>query len=189
MKDRIHGLHFIINTDSVQNDSCLDLAEKAILGGADSLQFRHKATYTREIYALACRLAEICRKFSVPLIVNDRVDIAMAIGASGVHLGQTDLPVEAARKLIGRDKIIGATTSTLEEAKEAERQGADYIGFGHIFPTRTKIKNTPPLGVVPLQTVCRQISIPILAIGGIDAGNLDEVCRAGAYQPQLKFPI
>lgn len=180
MKTEIKGLHFIINTDPPPSHPYLELAVKALRGGVDSIQFRHKGFYDRDMYTLACRLAEICASFSIPLIINDRVDIALAVQAAGVHLGQTDLPIKVARQLLGNTKIIGGTASTLTEARQVEMDGADYIGFGHIFPTQTKIKNYPPVGVDMLEHVCSCVSIPVLAIGGIKDHNLDKVCETGA---------
>lgn len=179
MKPKIAGLQLIINTDPAPSHSYLELASKALLGGANSIQFRHKGIYNREIYSIVCQLAEICCRFSVPLIINDRVDIALAIQAAGVHLGQTDLPIKAARKLLGKDKIIGGTASNLEQAKQVEMDGADYIGFGHIYPTKTKIKHDPPVGLVVLEQVCNHVNVPVMAIGGIKEHNLDDVCAAG----------
>ncbi len=180
MKSKITGLQLIINTDPASPHSYLELASKALHGGVNSIQFRHKGSYSREMYAIACQLAEICRRFSVPLIINDRPDIALAIQAAGVHLGQTDLPVRAVRELLGEGKIIGITASNLEQATQAEKEGADYIGFGHIYPTKTKIKYDPPVGLAALEKVCKQSGIPVLAIGGIQEHNLDEVCLTGA---------
>lgn len=179
MKHKIEGLQLIINTDPAPSYSYLDLALKALLGGVNSIQFRHKGIYDRETYSIVYQLTEICCRFSVPLIVNDRVDIVLSIQAAGVHLGQTDLPIQAARKLLGNEKIIGGTASNLEQAKQAEMDGADYIGFGHIYPTKTKIKHDPPVGLAALEQVCKHISIPVLAIGGIKEHNLDDVCSTG----------
>ncbi len=169
----IKGVQLIINTPA-----SLELASKALLGGIDTIQFRHKGSYTREVYALVCELAEMCRGFSVPLIINDRVDIALSIDAAGVHLGQTDLPIIKARHLLG-NRIIGATASNLEQAKRAEREGADYIGLGHIYPTSSKIKTGPPLGLALLEQVCREVKIPLLAVGGINEHNVENVSKTG----------
>jgi thiamine-phosphate pyrophosphorylase len=179
MKRKIEGLQLIINTDPAPFHSYLDLASKALLGGINSIQFRHKDLYTREIYSIVYQLAEICCRFSVPLIVNDRVDIALSIQAAGVHLGQSDLPIKVARELLGNEKIIGSTASNLEQAKQAEMDGADYVGFGHIYPTTTKIKHHPPVGLDALEQICKYISIPVLAIGGIKEQNIDHVCSTG----------
>lgn len=179
MKSKIKGLQLIINTVSTSLYPYLELASKALLGGIDSLQFRHKGIYDRETFFLACQLAELCHQFSVPLIVNDRADIALAIQAAGVHLGQADMSIMAARLLLGDEKIIGGTASTLTQAQQLESDGADYIGFGHIYPTKSKVKDTPPVGLNALKEVCREVNIPVLAIGGINEHHLADVFQAG----------
>ena len=181
MNRKITGLQLIINTDPPPPHSYLKLALDALLGGVNRTQFRHKGIYNRDMYSLACQLAEICRCFSVPLIVNDRVDIAIAVQAAGVHLGQDDLPIKAARRLLGDGKIIGGTASNLEQAKQVELDGADYIGLGHIYPTQTKIKDGPPIGLAILEQICKHVNISVLAIGGIKEHHLDGVCATGAH--------
>lgn len=177
IKTPISGLHLIICTNPKHN--YLDLALMAIEGGIDSLQLRHKKAYTRTELQLAFQLAELCRSKSIPFIVNDRLDIAMAVGAHGVHLGQTDLPIYIARRLLGPDAIIGATASTVDQAIKAQSEGADYIGLGHIYHTQTKVKDYPPVGTEILKTLCQKISIPVLAIGGIKSHHLPDVCQTG----------
>lgn len=144
--------------------------------GIALVQFRHKTAYTREVLEAARRLRD---RLTVPLIINDRVDIALALDAAGVHLGQTDLPIPIARRMLGSHKIIGGTASTLEEALQVEQEGADYLGFGHIFPTRTKLKTTPPVGLERLREVCSRLTIPVYAIGGITAANVQQVRATG----------
>lgn len=179
MKPEIKGLHLIINTFPAASYPCLDLALMALQGGVNGIQFRHKGIFTREIFSILSQLVELCRRFSVCLIVNDRADIAISVHAAGVHLGQTDLPIKAARQLLGKDKIIGCTASTLEQAKQAQTDGADYVGFGHVFPTRTKVKLCPPVGIAGLKEVCNDIDIPVIAVGGINEHNIQSVCAAG----------
>ena len=178
-KPLIGGLQLLINTDPPPKTEPLFLAEQAIAAGVDSIQLRHKSAYDRRALSLAFALSELCQKLSIPLIINDRIDIALATNASGVHLGQEDMPITIARELIGDDGIIGITVSTVEEAIEAENAGADYIGFGHIFPTQTKLKSYPPVGCDILVRAKQQIQIPILAIGGIHAGNAQQVIQTG----------
>lgn len=178
MITKISGLQLIINTVPNPLHPYLELALKALIGGVHSIQFRHKGNYDRKIYLLVSQLMKICDQFSVPLIINDRADIALAIQAAGVHLGRSDLPIQEARKLLGNKKIIGASASTIEQALQAEREGADYIGFGHIYPTQTKFKPHPAVGIAKLKQVCDLINIPILGIGGIDEHNLRSVCTA-----------
>lgn len=157
--------------------STLDAAERAIAGGADAIQFRHKGAYTREHIQMARLLQALSQAHSLPFFINDRVDIALSLGAH-VHLGQTDLPLPIARRLLGPDALIGATVSNLEEALIAE-QTADYLGIGHIFPTQSKQKTTPPLGLAPLRTLKENTHIPLIAIGGISAKNVAAVLHTG----------
>jgi thiamine-phosphate pyrophosphorylase len=176
----IKGVQFILNHPLDAACHSIDVVEQAIQGGVSSVQFRHKGIYTNEAFYLAEQLAALCQKKAVPFIINDRVDIALATGAQGVHLGQEDLPLSVARALLGKKRIIGISTHNLYQAMEAQRNGASYIGFGPIFLTRTKTFDHPPIGLTPLEQICRQISIPVFAIGGITTANLADVCQAGA---------
>jgi thiamine-phosphate pyrophosphorylase len=160
--------------------SHLDVAMAAVEGGATVIQFREKDAPTREMYRTAIKLKEFLSPYGIPLIVNDRIDIALAVDADGVHLGQEDMPVDVARRIMGPGKIIGASATNLEEAVEAERSGADYIGFGPIFPTGTKPDASPPTGLAPLRDVCKRVGIPVVAIGGITASNASLCLEAGA---------
>lgn len=174
-------LYVIIDSESSQTYSAVELAEMAVKGGADLIQLRAKKMKTDELLETAVKINEICQKEKVPFIVNDRTDIALLSHASGVHLGNEDLPILEARKILGKEKIIGGTANILEKAFELERQGADYIGFGHIFPTQSKIKNTPPVGIEKLKEVVKAVKIPVAAIGGIEESNLDQVLEAFPY--------
>lgn len=156
------------------------IAEKALAGGAGMLQLRRKDASGRELCRLADALIPLCRRTGALFIVNDRLDIALATGADGVHLGQEDLPVAEARRILGTDRIIGASTSSTEEALKAEREGADYVGFGHIYPTGSKTKGYPPLGPEAVGEASRAIRIPLIAIGGITTENAPEPMRHGA---------
>jgi thiamine-phosphate pyrophosphorylase len=178
---RIGRLHVI--TDEMVQDrfTHVEIAERAIAGGADTIQFRDKSKTTSELAAAARAIREVCASRGVPLIVNDRTDIAMAVDADGVHLGRSDLPVRAARELLGPGKIIGGTAGSLEEAIEAQRDGADYVGFGHIYPTASKHKPGEAKGPGSLVDICRAVSIPVIAIGGIGTGNFGPVIDAGAW--------
>ncbi|MBP2681404.1 MAG: thiamine-phosphate pyrophosphorylase [Candidatus Krumholzibacteriota bacterium] len=181
MTKRIGHLH-VLTDETVQNRfTHLELAERAIDGGADTIQFRDKNKSTRELLAVAASLVRLCRSRGVPLIINDRVDVAIAIGADGVHLGQQDIPVSVARKLVGPDRIVGGTAATLADALAAQREGADYVGFGHIYPTGSKRKPGPPKGPDAVREVSAALSIPVVAIGGIDRGNYLGVFEAGAW--------
>lgn len=179
MKALIKGLQVIINLEASSVMPPIQLALQTLKGGANAIQLRHKGIFDRQAYMITSEIAELCSAFSVPFLINDRVDIALAVEASGVHLGQTDLPISVARRLLGSEKIIGATASTIQQAQNAVNEGADYIGFGHIFPTITKLKSHPPLGVQLLEKACRKVKIPLIAIGGINLTNLSLVCEAG----------
>jgi len=159
----------------------LEVAEAAIRGGADAIQLRDKTAESGELYRIAVALRKITREANVPLIVNDRLDIALAADADGVHVGQDDLPAAVARKLLGPGKLLGVSTETPEEALRAEKDGADYLGVGPIFEARgTKADAGAPKGpgmIAPIRGACR---LPIVAIGGIKAGNARSVREAGA---------
>lgn len=181
MKKRVGHFH-VITDETVQGRfTHARLARLAIAGGADLIQLREKRRSKNELVAAALEVREVCRAAGVPLIVNDRADIALAIGADGVHLGRKDLPIAAARRMLGPDVIIGYTASTLEEARQAERDGADYVGFGHIYPTRSKTKPGTATGTAALAEVCRTLNIPVIAIGGIEETNLRPVMDSGAW--------
>ena len=158
-----------------------ELAELACAGGADMIQLRDKELAEDEFTRVAARVREICRQYGARLIINDHVRVARAVGADGVHVGRGDMPVKAAREFLGADAIIGTSAGSLSEAHETEASGADYIGFGHIFATSSKAKAIPPVGVEALAAVCVGIKLPVMAIGGINEGNLAEVMEAGAW--------
>ena len=153
-------------------DEFLFRVEKALKGGVTLVQLREKEKTTREYIDLAKKVHNITEKYNVPLIIDDRVDVALAIDAEGVHVGQSDMPVFMARKLMGSKKIVGATTKMVCQAKEACSQGADYLGVGAIYPTTTKVKTvlTP---VDTLKEICNAVSIPVNAIGGLNKDNID----------------
>lgn len=155
-------------------------AKKALEGGATMIQLRRKLASGSELYTWTEKIQKLCRRHNAVCIVNDRVDIALAAKADGVHLGQEDLPLEAARKLLGNQRIIGATISTVTEAKRAERQGCSYAGLGHIFPTVSKTKSSEPVGLKRIREISAFLTVPILAIGGIGTDNVCEVISAGA---------
>jgi thiamine-phosphate pyrophosphorylase len=158
----------------------VELARMALEGGAGMIQLRRKTNSGRELYEWAVRIQELCRERQALFIVNDRVDIAMAMHADGVHLGQQDLPASAARDLLGSDAIIGISVSSANEAAKASEEGASYIGVGHIFPTFSKDKPSEPLGTAAIRSIAKAAQLPVIAIGGIDQDNAAEVIRAGA---------
>ncbi|WP_026666205.1 bifunctional hydroxymethylpyrimidine kinase/phosphomethylpyrimidine kinase [Butyrivibrio sp. FC2001] len=164
-------LYLVTNSDGMTEEDFLYRIEEAIKGGVTIVQIREKDKSTREYIELAEKVHEVTKKYDVPLIVDDRIDVAMAIGAEGVHLGQSDMPVKMARKMLGDDFIIGATTKTVEQAKEAYESGADYLGVGAIYPTTTKVK-TVLTSVDTLRDICEAVPIPANAIGGLNADNI-----------------
>ena len=172
MKELDLQLYFITDSTGYEEEKFLDQIEQAILGGVTFLQLREKEKSTRAYIELAEKVHQITKKYKIPLIIDDRVDVAMAIDAEGVHVGQSDMPVHIARKLMGPDKIIGATTKTVDQAVEAYKQGADYLGVGAIYPTTTKVK-TVLTSIETLEEICSAVPIPVNAIGGLQKENID----------------
>ena len=164
-------LYFITDSTTVPSDCFLPVVEAACKGGATIVQLREKDRSTREYMDLAVATHEITARYGIPLIIDDRVDVALAIGAEGVHVGQSDMPVGIARKIMGPDKIIGATTKTIPQALEAYDQGADYLGCGAIYPTTTHVKTviTP---VETLKEIVKAVPVPVNAIGGLNKDNI-----------------
>ncbi len=155
----------------------MDVAAAAISGGVKHLQYRAKTLSMREAYFNSLQLQSLAQRCGVMLVINDRVDLALAVEAAGVHLGQQDLPLSAARALLGPQRIIGISVHTLEQAREAEAGGADYLGVGPVFSSTTK-QERPPLGCETLKQFRRQVRIPIVAIGGISLLNVRQVMAA-----------
>jgi len=172
-------LYLITNSDGRSEENFLETVALACEGGVTLVQLREKEKSGLEYYELAMKVKSVTDRYGIPLIIDDRVDIALAIGAAGVHLGQSDLPIAAARAVIGPDKIIGATAKTMEQALAAEAGGADYLGVGAIYPTTTKVITvlTP---VATLSDIAKNARIPVVAIGGLNAGNLDVLRGSGA---------
>ncbi len=156
-------------------------SEQVLGGGADMIQLRRKHAPGRDLCRWSEEIQRLCRRHNALFIVNDRLDIALAVGADGVHLGQEDIPATEARALLESGKLLGISTSSVEEARRAENDGADYVGFGHIFPTGSKQKSGRPAGTGRLGEAVRSIRRPVLAIGGISDGTLGEVLEAGAW--------
>lgn len=156
-----------------------EVIRSAILGGADVIQLRDNEASARAMYQEALTLRDLTRTMNIPFIINNRVDVAMAVNADGVHIGQDDLPASAARRLLGPDKIIGFSTHSIEEARAALDEQIDYLGIGPIFPTETK-KTHAPVGVSLISQVKVFARVPIVAIGGIKEENISQVFRAGA---------
>lgn len=166
------SMYFITDSSNYPEDDFLWRVEQALSGGVTLLQLREKGKTTREYIELAQKVHTLTKKYNVPLIIDDRVDVALAVDAEGVHVGQGDMPVWLARKLMGNDKIIGATAKTVPQAKEAYEQGADYLGVGAIYPTTTKVK-TVLTSTDTLKDICNAVPIPANAIGGLNKDNID----------------
>ena len=166
------SMYFITDSTNYSEEEFLYRVEQALMGGITLLQLREKDKSTREYMDLAEKVHTLTKKYNVPLIIDDRVDVALAIDAEGVHVGQSDMPVSIARKLMGDDKIVGATRKTVEQAVEAYAQGADYLGVGAIYPTTTKVK-TVLTSTETLGNICSAVPIPVNAIGGLNKDNID----------------
>lgn len=172
MKKTDTSLYFITDSSGYSEEEFLYYVEQALLGGATIVQLREKEKSIREYIELAEKVHKITKKYNVPLIIDDRVDVALAIDAEGVHVGQMDMPVSVARKLMGENKIIGATTKTVKQALEAYEQSADYLGVGAIYPTTTKVK-TVLTSTDTLKDICNAVPIPVNAIGGLNKDNIN----------------
>ena len=165
-------LYFITDSTGFEETEFLRRVEEALEGGATILQLREKNKSTREYIALAEKVHTLTKKYNIPLIIDDRVDVALAVDAEGVHVGAEDMPVATARKLMGDDKIVGATAKTVPWATEAYEGGADYLGVGAIYPTTTKVK-TVLTSTETLDAICKAVPIPVNAIGGLNKTNTD----------------
>ena len=172
MKKFDPSLYFITDSTNYSEEEFLSRVEQALRGGVTLLQLREKSKSTREYLELAEKVHELTKRYGVPLVIDDRVDVALAIDAEGVHVGAGDLPVAIARKLMGEDKIVGATAKTVPWAMEAWEQGADYLGVGAIYPTTTKVK-TVLTSTDTLWDICNAVTIPVNAIGGLNRDNID----------------
>lgn len=172
-------LYVIVDCAVVGRHDPAEVAVAAIRGGADVIQLRDKTASTRQLLEHARRLLAVTRAGGVPLLINDRVDVAVAVGADGAHVGQDDLPVWAARQLLGPNRILGKSTHSLEQALEAEQEGVDYLALGPVYPTPTK-PDYPAVGLSLLSRVKACVTKPLVAIGGIEAGSVPDVVAAGA---------
>ena len=166
-----YSLYVCTDRDIMTTDTLEEAVELAIKGGATIIQLREKDCTSREFYELALSIKDITDAYEVPLIINDRLDIALAVHADGVHLGQSDIPVQVARNVMGPNCIVGATANTLEKAKEAWQSGADYLGVGDVFGSATK-NDTMPVELKELKKICDTVKIPVVAIGGISKKNI-----------------
>jgi thiamine-phosphate pyrophosphorylase len=183
--DRSIQLCVITDATLVPGRDHVAVAEAALLAGADMIQLRDKAPDLRRLLTQARRIRVLCAARGAYFIVNDRLDLALAAEADGAHVGQEDLPADAARRLLGPDRILGVSTHDLAQAVAAVSAGADYIGFGPMFGTQTKDTGYPPRGTAMLREVRRAVAVPILAIGGITLATVAEVIAAGAAAPAV----
>ena len=174
------SLYVVTDRSLARNRPLEEVVRAAIAGGATVIQLREKEISTRTFVALGQRLLSITREAGVPLIINDRLDVALAIDADGLHIGQEDMPACLARGLLGPEKLLGVTVSNAEEAQQAERDGADYLGTDPVFATPTKKDAGPPIGLEGLRCISKAVSIPVVGIGGVNANNAADVIRAGA---------
>lgn len=172
MKDLNTRIYFITDSTAYSEEEFLSRVRSALEGGVDLIQLREKERTTREYIALAEKVHAITKEFGVPLIIDDRIDVALAVKTEGVHLGQSDMPIKTAREILGEGFIIGATAKTVEQATEAYEQGADYLGVGAIYPTTTKVK-TILTSTEMLDKICKAVPIPVNAIGGLNKDNID----------------
>ncbi|MGH2406258.1 MAG: thiamine phosphate synthase [bacterium] len=171
---------YVVTDREISGRSHEDQVDAAISGGATVIQLREKALSARDAVAIGRRIVAICRQSGVPFIVNDRADVAAACGADGVHLGQDDLPIPAARQILGRGKLIGASAGTIKDAQRAAADGADYLGVGSVFASSTKADAGEPIGIAGLAAIVRAVRVPVVGIGGITAENAADVISAGA---------
>ena len=171
-------LYLVTNRYQDSLESFLEKVETACRSGVTIIQLREKNLTTNQYYQLAKQVKEITDAYQVPLIIDDRLDVCLAVDAAGLHIGDDELPVSVARKVLGPDKILGVTAKTVKRALEAETWGADYLGTGAIFPTTTK-ENAPITLISTLKTICQTVAIPVVAIGGLTSENIDQLIGTG----------
>ena len=171
-------LYLVTNRYQDSLENFLEKVETACRSGVTIVQLREKNLTTNQYYHLAKQVKEITDAYQVPLIIDDRLDVCLAIDAAGLHIGDDELPVSVARKVLGPEKILGVTAKTVKRALEAETSGADYLGTGAIFPTTTK-ENAPITLISTLKTICQTVAIPVVAIGGLTSENIDQLAETG----------
>lgn len=177
-KEIDYSVYLVTDHRDKTDEEFLNVVEEAIKGGTAIVQLREKTASTKDFYQLALKVKEITSKYDVPLLINDRIDIALAVDCEGVHIGQDDMPAGIARKIIGNDKILGVSASTVDEAIKAEEDGADYIGSGAVFPTATK-DDADSVSKEELKNIVDSINIPVVAIGGITLENANTLKDTG----------
>lgn len=171
-------LYLVTNRYQDSVESFLEKVEMTCRSGVTIVQLREKNLTTNQYYQLAKKVKEITDTYQVPLIIDDRLDICLAVDAAGLHIGDDELPVSVARQVLGPEKILGVTAKTVKRALEAEEGGADYLGTGAIFPTTTK-ENAPITLISTLKTICQRVAIPVVAIGGLTSENIDQLIGTG----------
>ena len=171
-------LYLVTNRYQDSVESFLAKVETACRSGVSIVQLREKNLTTNQYYQLAKQVKEITDAYQVPLIIDDRLDVCLAVDAAGLHIGDDELPVSVARQVLGPEKILGVTAKTVKRALEAEEGGADYLGTGAIFPTTTK-ENAPITLISTLKTICQRVAIPVVAIGGLTSENIDQLIGTG----------
>ena len=171
-------LYLVTNRYQDSLENFLEKVETACRSGVTIIQLREKNLTTNQYYHLAKQVKEITDAYQVPLIIDDRLDVCLAVDAAGLHIGDDELPVSVARKVLGPEKILGVTAKTVKRALEAETSGADYLGTGAIFPTTTK-ENAPITLISTLKTICQTVAIPVVAIGGLTSENIDQLIGTG----------
>ena len=178
MNREVLKLYLVTNRYQDSLENFLEKVETACRSGVTIVQLREKNLTTNQYYHLAKQVKEITDAYQVPLIIDDRLDVCLAVDAAGLHIGDDELPVSVARKVLGPEKILGVTAKTVKRALEAETSGADYLGTGAIFPTTTK-ENAPITLISTLKTICQTVAIPVVAIGGLTSENIDQLIGSG----------
>ena len=178
MNRKVLKLYLVTNRYQDSLENFLEKVETACRSGVTIVQLREKNLTTNQYYQLAKQVEEITDAYQVPLIIDDRLDVCLAVDAAGLHIGDDELPVSVARKVLGPEKILGVTAKTVKRALEAETSGADYLGTGAIFPTTTK-ENAPITLISTLKTICQTVAIPVVAIGGLTSENIDQLIGTG----------
>jgi thiamine-phosphate pyrophosphorylase len=174
-----YSVYLVTNKELSGGRSTLEIVKAAVKGGVTCVQLREKTSSTREFIREAMAIKDFLNESKIPLIINDRVDVAMAVGADGIHLGQRDMPLTMARDIVKDTTIIGISAESLEDALEAERQGADYVGVSPIYATPTKTDTAPPLGLKGLKAIRRAVKLPLVGIGGLNKDNVRSFIENG----------
>jgi thiamine-phosphate pyrophosphorylase len=182
MREVDFGLYLITDRNVLAPGISIEAAvEEALTGGIRAVQLREKDLGIRDLLRIAYSLRGVTARYGAKLFINGRVDVALAVGADGVHLGATDIPVQAARKAAGGGMLIGASTHSVQEVRKAEQEGADFVTLGPVYETPSKLRYGKPIGIRPLRNLREEVSVPVFAIGGIKRERIEEVVNAGAF--------